>query len=328
MKTALAGFAALLFMSACAIAPGVCEVLGSGEAAALHSGESEAAALVPEEGGAAALLPDEGLLEGWKADGEVLLYSAGDLWEYINGSAETFLMYDFKGVAVKHYLNGSGSEIKIEIYEHGSPLMAFGIFSQYRSPDAGSLGFGNESFGDEYTLHFWKGRYYVKVYAYDEGPGVAEAMKQFAEAVESGIAEAGSIPEEVSLFPAEGLVANSVTYVTEGVMGSGNLPPAFIASYGGGAAAKIYLFTLDDAAKAAALFESYSGGIGAGIKEVESGGTGYGIAAGEAPYRGRVVVIKSGKRVAVLSGFGDQEGRAEALAAAMAEGIAAAEAKQ
>lgn len=328
MKTALAGFAALLFMSACAIAPGVCEVLGSGEAAALHSGESEAAALVPEEGGAAALLPDEGLLEGWKADGEVLLYSAGDLWEYINGSAETFLMYDFKGVAVKHYLNGSGSEIKIEIYEHGSPLMAFGIFSQYRSPDAGSLGFGNESFGDEYTLHFWKGRYYVKVYAYDEGPGVAEAMKQFAEAVESGIAEAGSIPEEVSLFPAEGLVANSVTYVTEGVMGSGNLPPAFIASYGGGAAAKIYLFTLDDAAKAEALFESYSGGIGAGIKEVESGGTGYGIAAGEAPYRGRVVVIKSGKRVAVLSGFGDQEGRAEALAAAMAEGIAAAEAKQ
>ena len=318
MKTALTVFAALLFLSACAPIPAACEGSEGGEAAKLP----------PEDGGAAALLPDEGRLSGWKADGEVLLYSADDLWEYINGSAETFLMYDFTGVAVKHYLNGSGSEIKIEIYEHGSPLMAFGIFSQYRSPDAGSFGFGNESFGDEYTLHFWKGRYYVKVYAYDEGPGVAEAMKQFAEAVEAGIGEAGSIPEEVALFPAEGLVANSVTYVTEGVMGSGTLPPAFAASYGEGGAAKIYLFTLDDAAKAADLFESYSGGIGAETKEIESGGTRYGIAAGEAPYRGRVVVIKSGKRVAVLSGFGEEAGRAEVLAASMAEGMAAAEAKK
>jgi len=326
MKTALTVFAALLFMSACAHVPGTCEVSGSGEAAALIPEEGVAAAPAAEEGGAEALLPEEGRVAGWKADGEVLLYSADDLWEYINGSAETFLMYDFAGVAVKHYVNGSGSEIKIEIYEHGSPLMAFGIFSQYRSPDAGSLGFGNESFGDEYTLHFWKGRYYVKVYAYDEGPGVADAMKQFAQAVESGIGEAGSIPEEVSLFPAVGLVANSVTYVTEGVMGSGNLPPAFAASYGEGGAAKIYLFTLDDAAKAAALFESYSGGIGAGAKEIESGGTRYGIAAGEAPYRGRVVVIRHGKRVAVLSGFGEEDGPAEALAAVMAEGMAAAEA--
>ena len=145
MKTALTVFAALLFMSACALVPGTCEVSGSGEAAEFHSEESEAAALIPEDGRAAALLPEEGRVAGWKADGEVLLYSADDLWEYINGSAETFLMYDFAGVAVKHYVNGSGSEIKIEIYEHGSPLMAFGIFSQYRSHDAGSLGFGNES---------------------------------------------------------------------------------------------------------------------------------------------------------------------------------------
>jgi hypothetical protein len=327
MKTAITGFAALLFLSACALLPAACEGSEGAGAAKLLPAEGEAAKLLPEDGGAAALLPDEGQLAGWNADGEVLLYSADDLWEYINGSAETFLMYNFAGVAVKHYLNGSGSEIKIEIYEHGSPLMAFGIFSQYRSPDARSFGFGNESFGDEYTLHFWKGRYYVKVYAYDEGPGVAEAMKQFAQAVDAGVSEAGSIPEEVALFPAEGLIANSVTYVTEGVMGSGTLPPAFAASYGEGGAAKIYLFTLDDAAKAADLFESYSGGIGAETKEIESGGTRYGIAAGEAPYRGRVVVIKSGKRVVVLSGFGDHEGRAEVLAASMAEGMAAAEAR-
>lgn len=318
MKTAMTAFAALVFLSAGALFPAACEGFEGGEAAKL----------LPEERGAEALLPEEGRVEGWKADGDVLFYSADDLWEYINGSAETFLMYDFTCVAVKHYANDSGSEIKVEIYEHGSPLMAFGIFSQYRSPEARSFGFGNESFGDDYTLHFWKGRYYIKVYAYDEGPGVAEAMKEFAEAVDAGIVEAGSIPEEVSIFPAEGLVAGSVTYVTEGVMGSGKLPPAFAASYGEGAAAKIYLFTLDDAAKAAALFESYSGGIGAETREIESGGTGYGIATGEAPYRGRVVVIKHGKRVAVLSGFGEEAGRAEALAASMAERMAAAEAKK
>ena len=55
----------------------------------------------------AGLLPSEKDLEGWKKDGEALSYTADNLWEYINGSAETFLMYEFEEVAAQHYLNDS-----------------------------------------------------------------------------------------------------------------------------------------------------------------------------------------------------------------------------
>ena len=98
------------------------------------------------------LLPDAGDIEGWKKDGEVLSYAADDLWEYINGSAERFLEYDFEMVLAQHYLNTAGEEIKVEIYAHGSPLEAFGIYSRFRSPDSEIYDIGNEAFGDGYTL--------------------------------------------------------------------------------------------------------------------------------------------------------------------------------
>ena len=79
----------------------------------------------------ALLLPATNELPGWERDGEALEYEAENLWEYINGSAETFLAYAFRDVVAQDYRKGAGLELKVEIYRHDSPLMAFGISSQY-----------------------------------------------------------------------------------------------------------------------------------------------------------------------------------------------------
>lgn len=260
------------------------------------------------------LLPSPGDIEGWETDGEMLSFDASSLWEYINGSAETFLMYDFGRVVAMHYVDASGKEVKVEIYGHGSDLMAFGIYSQYRSPEADFLKVGNEAFGDEYSLHFWKGRYYVKIYSYDEGPESGEIMKRFAAAVESRIADAGAEPFETKLFPPEGLVEKSITYITEGVLGSGKLPPAFAADYMHEAGkGKMYIFALDSEEKAVDVMMWYAEGIGAEISEAEAGPARYRKAAGEAPYRGRVVVFQLGRWMGIVTGFGEDEGAADSL---------------
>ena len=250
------------------------------------------------------LLPAEKELDGWKMDGEALFYTSDNLWEYINGQAETFLMYDFREVAAQHYLDASELEIKVEIYEHGSPLMTFGIYSQFRSPEGAYLDIGNEAFGDEYSIHFWKGRFYVNVYAYDEGEKSSEAMKKFAGIVAGRIPDEGGEPKETALFPRGGFIEKSVTYVSEGVMGSGKFPPAFTGEYLiGEEKGKLYIFSLESQGAAEELFGWYTKELG--VTESYSGSEeiGFHAAVGEAPYRGTVMIFRSGRFMGIVTGF-------------------------
>ncbi|MCK4538183.1 MAG: hypothetical protein KAV42_05235 [Candidatus Krumholzibacteria bacterium] len=274
------------------------------------SGSCQAEELMAE-----GLLPGSGQLEGWVRDGDMIEYFPDNLWEYINGSAENFLMYDFRQVVAMHYLDPSEREIKVEIYDHGGPLMTFGIYSMLRSPDAEYLAIGCEAFGDEYTLHFWKDRFYVKVYSYSEGPGMREAMKAFAGEIEKTITGTGGEPSETDLFPEEDLVKKSITYMTKGVMSSSKLPPAFVARYEKDSVkGKVYLFASRDADESAELIASYAKMIGAGVEKVELSGVSCLMVDGEAPYRGRVVAVQSGSWMAVVTGFDGDPASADTMA--------------
>lgn len=269
------------------------------------------------------LLPAPEAAPGWRADGDMLLYGPDDLWEYINGQAESFLRYDFVEVAARHYLDADGLEIKVDVYEHGSPLMAWGVYTQFRSPDAAFLDVGAEGFGDEYSLLFWKGPYYVRIQAFEEGEKSAAAMRLFAGLVADAIDFDGGEPAETAVFPPEGLVERSLTYVTEGAMGSGKLPEAFVADYLlGGEEGRLYLFPLEHEEDAGMLFEWYAGEIGAETSRRTGEGIDWEVGAGEAPYRGRVVAFRQGRWMGVAAGFGDGSGSGEALAAEAAQRIA------
>jgi hypothetical protein len=260
----------------------------------------------------ASLLPAGGEIEGWRVDGGELSYGPENLWEYINGQAESFLMYDFRSVAARRYMKGEDLEIKAEIYDHGSPLMAFGIYSQFRSPGGTYLDIGNEAFGDDYSLHFWKGRFYVKISAYDDGEESGEAMKRFARTIAGKIEEGGVEPPETALFPGKGLEKKSVTYVTVGALGSGKLPPAFTGEYtAGGEKGKLYIFPLSTEAASKETFEMYVAETGASSGAAGAGKIEYLLASGEAPYRGHMRIFSFGRFMGVLTGFaeGSQEAR-------------------
>ena len=263
-----------------------------------------AAGVYAGETGPAGLLPADGEIEGWKKDGEPLIYGPDNLWEYINGQAEVFIPYDFREVAAQHYLDPEELEVKVEAYWHGSALNAFGIYTQLRSPDVEFLDIGNEAFGDGYSIHFWKGGYYVKVSAYDEGEKSSAAMKEFASLVAGKIADGGEQPPEVSLFPPGGLVEKSVTYVTGGVMGSSKLPAAFTAEYvEGETKGMLYLFPLETEENAGETFDWYSGEIGAKAGKASAGNTEFKVADGEAPYRGPVRIFRYGRFMGIVTGF-------------------------
>jgi hypothetical protein len=274
--------------------------------------------------GPEALLPSSEETGGWARDGETLEYMPENLWEYINGQAESFLMYDFRSVAAQHYLSSEGLEIKVEIYEHASPLMAFGIYSQLRSPGSNYLDIGAEAFGDAYSINLWKDRYYIKVAAYEQGEKSRAAMEMFAGLVADRVKNDPGEPGEVSLFPPEGLEEKTVTYITGGVLGTSKFPPAFAADYRfDDDDGKLYLFGHETEEAASELFDWYVGEIGATTGESEKGCRKFPTARGEAPYRGSVLVFRSGKWVGIAVGFDPAGGNAAKLSSKTVELISA-----
>ena len=61
-------------------------------------------------------------------------FSPKTLFEYINGDADLYLMYDFQELKVAEYLNEKKASVIVDVYRHKTPTHAFGIYSQERLP--------------------------------------------------------------------------------------------------------------------------------------------------------------------------------------------------
>lgn len=250
------------------------------------------------------LLPASGSIEGWKRDGDHLIYYSGELWEYINGAAEGFLAYEVKAVIVQDYIGESGSGLKIEIYDHQTPLMGFGIYSQHRDPSLKFIDIGAEGFGDEYSLQYWKDCYYVKINAFEASEAISAAMRRFADLVAAAIPGEPVFPQELGAFPDDGLDTKSLAYLTEGVLGRGRFPHAFTGDYEiGGSSGRLFLFPVESAVEADAVADWYAGETGAALFGSTAGDVSYRCGTGRDPYQGEVSIFAYDSWAGVVTGF-------------------------
>src|SRR4051794_27389697 len=67
------------------------------------------------------------------AVGQPSLYKPDNLYEYIDGGADVYLLYDFQQLLHQELKDG-GAELTADIYEMRTPEDAFGIYAAERSP--------------------------------------------------------------------------------------------------------------------------------------------------------------------------------------------------
>lgn len=154
-------------------------------------------------------LPDR--VAGWRrVDPE--FYGPDDLYRYINGGAELFIAYRFASLVSQPYLAADGEEIRLDVFDMGSPASAFGIFTHSResvdrfvAPDVESEYAGG-------LLHFWKNRYYVSTLGYPETEARTALIRELAQRLVERIDGSCDAPGVVALLPATDLVPGSVRY--------------------------------------------------------------------------------------------------------------------
>ncbi len=171
------------------------------------------------------------VIDGWKQSGGIQTFSPRKLYDYIDGAADLYLTYDFQELKVAEYLNEKKASVTVEIYRHGTPSHAFGIYSQERLPNANFLDVGAQGYSEKNILNFVSGNYYVKINSFNTGSEDEEVLLAFARKVADHLGEKGTLPSILSSFPEEGKKKNSEKFIAKDFLGYSFLHSAFTADY-------------------------------------------------------------------------------------------------
>ena len=177
----------------------------------------------------AAQTPDCSLVPGWTQRGPARTYLADDLFEYMDGNAEGYLIYRFQKMQGVTCRSGADT-IVFDVSEMGNPEFAYGIFSATRDPQLPV-----EKIGTAAQIHPRKGvlvkdKYYLEL-AVNEEKDLTTVLRAFMVAMDQRIPGRTALPEALGWFPRAKLVADSVRLVPESVLGLRLLRAGYIAQY-------------------------------------------------------------------------------------------------
>jgi hypothetical protein len=172
-------------------------------------------------------------LKGYKKVSNYPVFTPDNLWDFINGAADTYLSLGFEELRVTEYQKGKNT-IKLEIYRHKDPTQAFGIYSSERSATFRFLNIGGQGYKTDGSLNFLKGKYYVKIRTNSSSEKVLLSLETLALRVSDMLQGEAVMPKVLSEFPEDGKKKNEETYIRDGVLGHEFLTGAYKAIYESG----------------------------------------------------------------------------------------------
>ncbi len=164
-------------------------------------------------------------------EGVPAYYKPDSLYQYIDGGADVYLLYDFRVVLHQDFKSG-GAELTADIYDMGKPEDAFGIYAAERSARYKFLPIGIEGYSSKGILNFVQDHYYVKLAGMS---GSADALlDSFARVLSQRIGGKKTAPALLLKLPTENRVAHSEQYVRKDPLGHAFLAPAYVVTYAWG----------------------------------------------------------------------------------------------
>lgn len=168
------------------------------------------------------LLPSPGFSGGWRMDGQVKTYDQDDLFTYIDGEAELYFPYGFERLATAFYTKEGGDPqigLAADIYKMGSLLHAFGIYSQYRKPEAEFIAVGGEGFVNPSQLLFFQDRYFVQLSASGTARLDRSVFESCARAISKAMPGPPGKPSELTFLKIPALIPQTERYFPESLLG-------------------------------------------------------------------------------------------------------------
>jgi hypothetical protein len=208
----------------------------------------------PSNPGGTGLFPE---IKGWKLTLNERVYMPSDLWDMIDGAADTYLSYNFLDLHLADYNNDSGINVRVELYRHSTFDNTFGIYTTERSPDYHFINIGSQGYLEEGALNFLCGYYYIKVTTGNQGDDAKNSLVEIAGCVGKYLNQENNWPDIFQIFPPEPM-PYSEHYIAENFLGFEFLHSAFIADYNrDGEEFQVFIIRRDKPEEVREMLEKY-----------------------------------------------------------------------
>jgi hypothetical protein len=201
--------------------------------------------------------PSCSLVPGWTQQGQPRSYTSDNLFEYMDGNAEGYLIYGFQKMAGVTCVNG-GDTFVVDISEFADPDSAYGMFTSNRDAQQPTAQVGMAGQLVPRRLIFVKDKYFFEIAANpakDHTPG----LKAFAAKLETLVQGRTTLPEALLWFPTENLQKESIRLIPESVLGLRILKRGYVGLYDFG---KAFLVKESSPDAAAAVIAKWKTRIG------------------------------------------------------------------
>jgi hypothetical protein len=203
----------------------------------------------------AAELLDCRLVGGWEQEGPARTFTPDNLFEYIDGDANGYLIYGFTSMQNVTCKSGARA-ITIDVSEMVDADAAYGIFSARRDPrqPIARIGMGGQ-IQSQHAI-FCKGKYYVEL-AVNSDRDSTLVLQAFVTELETRVPGRADPPAALAWFPPENLI--SIQMTPESVLGLSLLKRGYVAQYESG---KAFVVEEQSSESAAALMRKLRERIG------------------------------------------------------------------
>lgn len=185
--------------------------------------------------------------------GQPSSYQPDTLYQYIDGGADIYLLYEFQKLLHQDFKSGA-AELTADIYDMGKPENAFGMYAAERSPGYKFLPIGVEGYRSEGILNFLQDHYYVKLSG--SGPNASVLLDQFARTLSGRIGGLRTLPSLLEKLPLENRMKHSEQYMRKDPLGHAFLAPSYEVTYAWGTKqSKLLISVATDAAGAKSRLE-------------------------------------------------------------------------
>jgi hypothetical protein len=134
-----------------------------------------------------AFFPVTGEAPGWNRAGAIRTFAAENLWQYIDGDAERYLQAGVQKTFTSDYRYREKIDAVADIFVMGSPDGARKVFESQPSLGSRNVALGDAARLYKASLTFRKGRYLVRLVAYQDAPELDSALLDLGRAIEKRI---------------------------------------------------------------------------------------------------------------------------------------------
>jgi hypothetical protein len=169
----------------------------------------------------------------WRIYDKVMHFTAENLYEQINGRAEYYIAYDVIGMTFASFEKKSDSDfsINLSIYDMGTPINAFGVFSGERSLELQRLDLGRDAYRSGANYYIWQGQYYIQIIALNTSNELKYVGSKLAQKLTSLLQDSGEPVWGLTMLPKVNRVPQSVQYFVMDAMGLDFMRNTYIAKY-------------------------------------------------------------------------------------------------